>query len=188
MTNDTVQVFTGKDFKGDTATINVGDFNFDTKTSKTIIGVVHGKEYKYPYNIKKTNFKNDAIKSLKIGPHLLVEVYEKTNKGGRYISFENNSDDMMNVSDLSTNQYNFSDKISNIVVKPITKSEKAYQRTTVLDSGIGESFRSIDIPEEHNLKIIMIIILMISSVLCFTLGGLFGKEFFGCNYNANYYT
>lgn len=37
MTNSTVQVFTEKEFKGDTATINTSDFNFDTKTSKTII-------------------------------------------------------------------------------------------------------------------------------------------------------
>lgn len=185
MTNSTVQVFTEKSFKGDTATINIGDFNFDTKISKTIIGVAHGKEYKFPYNIEKVNFKNDAIKSLKIGPYLSVTVYEQTDKGGRYINFENNSPDVMNVTDLSTNQYTFADKISNIVVKPLTKANKSFQKTLVLDSEVGESFTSIDTPEEYNMKIVIIIILLVSCTLCLVLGGFFGKSMFNDVRNMN---
>ena len=178
-----VTVFTATNLKGDSAVINEGDFNFNTKVNTTIIAKSHGKTIKKPIKIDETHFKNDAIKSLQIDPYVKVTVYETTTKGGRNIEFINNSKDTMVVNDLSTSQYDFSDKISHITVEQIRdKSDKPLQETLVTDAAnVGEpstpeQFTAIDTPEERKLKIFIIVVLLISSVICFAMGLGLGKS------------
>lgn len=191
-----VTVFTAVNLKGDSAVLDEGDFSFDTKIDKTISAVSHSKTYKVPIKVNQTNFKNNAIKSLQIAPFIKVTVYETTSKGGRNIEFINNSEDTMIVNDLSTSQYDFSDKISHISVESIkNRYGKTIQETIVTDAEnmndgtSSESFRSIDTPEERQLKIFIIVVLLISSVICFAMGLGIGKswrESISWNSDANW--
>lgn len=171
-----VVVYTGKKFAGDKFTIGVGDFNFDTKEQKNIVGVIAKQEYPINYNLKRSNFKNDAINSLEIGPFLKVIIYEDTDKGGRWITFENAENNAMKIEDLSISKFNFNDKISHIEVSQIKDKTKKYQGTYILDAFEKEKFdpHNVNFDSKYNYTMILIIILAVSSVLCFILGGAFG--------------
>lgn len=176
MSNENVIVYTGKKFTGDKFTIGVGDFNFDTKEQKNIVGVIAKQEYPINYNLERSNFKNDAINSLEIGPFLKVIIYEDTDKGGRWITFENAENNVMKIEDLSISKFNFNDKISHIEVSQIKDKTKKYQGTYILDAFEKEKFdpHTGKFDSKYNYTMILIIILAVSSVLCFILGGAFG--------------
>lgn len=171
-----VIVYTGKKFTGDNFKLGVGDFNFNTKEQKNIVGIIAKQEYPVNYNLEHSNFKNDAINSLEIGPFLKVIIYEDTDKGGRWITFENAEDNMMKIEDLSTSKFNFNDKISHIEVSQIKDKSKKYQSTYILDAFEKEKFNphNANFDTKYNYTIILIIILTVSSILCFILGGAFG--------------
>ena len=174
--NERVVVYTGKNFTGDKFTIGVGDFNFDTKKQRTVVGIISKQEYSINYNIEHSNFKNDAINSLEIGPFLKVIIYEDTDKGGRWIMFENAENNTMKIEDLSISKFNFNDKISHIEVSQIKNKNKTYQSTHIVDSFEKEKFNPNNtyFDFKYNYTIILIIVLTVSSILCFILGGAFG--------------
>lgn len=176
MLNENVIVYTGKKFTGDKFTIGIGDFNFNTKEQKSIVGVIAKQEYPIDYKLERSNFKNDAINSIEIGPFLKVIIYEDTDKGGRWIIFENAENNIMKVEDLSVSKFNFNDKISHIEVSQIKDKSKTYQSTYIVDSFEKEKFdpHNTNFDSKYNYTMILIIILAVSSVLCFILGGAFG--------------
>ena len=176
MLNENIIVYTGKKFTGDKFTIGIGDFNFDTKEQKNIIGVIAKQEYPVDYKLERSNFKNDAIDSMEIGSFLKVIIYEDTDKGGRWIIFENAENNIMKIEDLSISKFNFNDKISHIEVSQIKDKNKKYQSTYIVDSFEKENFdpHSTNFDSKYNYTMILIIILIVSSILCFILGGAFG--------------
>ena len=129
-----VVVYTGKKFSGDKFVIDTGNFNFTDKIKKTITGIIAKKEFPVDFERDKVNFKDDSIRSIQIGPYLKVSLYENTDKGGRWIIFENSNDDVMSVEDLGSSKYDFSDKISRIEVVEIKDKSKKFQSSYILNA------------------------------------------------------
>lgn len=165
-----VHVFTEKDYKGDKVTLDVGDY----LAERNIIGISKNKEFEFPVKY----FQERAIKSLIIGPGLNVNVYESTERGGRYIQFENASDEEMKIPDLSTSQYNFADKIIRIVAEKVdVKNENKTQKTTVVDSQEVEKFEQ----KEFNFNLVIIVLFIALVMMYFINGGIIGKCWFERN-------
>ena len=172
-----IEVFTEKDYKGVSASLGFGDFKpSDIKTS-TIVGESHGKSYEFPMDVGQKTFKDDAIKSMKINPHVNVKVYESADEGGRYVEIVNDTDEVMKIPDLSAKQFTFDDKISRIVTASV-KSKDSVQKVTVVDvigdnvSPGGDEKFTVGGSDDFHLKLLVVIIVFFTILLYVSRGGI----------------
>lgn len=165
------KVYTGENFSGKEFELKIGDYNAENDNKVTIIGVIANVEYPHEYKVgeKTVNFKDDSINSLIIYPYRKVIVYEKIDKGGRWIVFENSTSEEMKVSSLKSST--FSNKISGVEASKITDTTKKYQITKILDVEDKETFNAI---EKHNYKMLLILLLCAICALCFLMSGSMG--------------
>ena len=159
-------VYTGENYTGDSYELKIGAYNAEDDDKKTIIGVIANVDYPIEYKGKKkvVNFKNDSINSLIINPFMKVVVFEEIDEGGRWIVFENATDNKMEVADLKF--ANFSNKISGIEASKLPSTSKKYQSTKILDAEEKETFNSV---EKYNFNMLLLIVLCVLCVFCFVM-------------------
>lgn len=170
-----VVVYTERDFKGESAEFEEGTHDFETRIDATIIGESRGKKYEQPMSIVRGDSMNNRIESMKIQPSTRVELYEKTTNGSRCVVFENHTSEAQNIKNLfDVIMADIGDKTSRLVVKKIDKPcTDCNYKMTIIEASNEEAFKVIDTPEERNMKLVVLIMLIILAMICLTVGGCF---------------
>lgn len=178
MEQGTIKVYTEAALEGTSVTLTEGDHSYETLvtnymqiTGTTSAGSTHVFDYENGTTSDEV-FPNNLIKSVLVGPFTKVTFYDITADSGRNMLINNNSSEELSA-ELSSAQFTFADTISHITIEKITAGSSFKQTITVVDRPV-EGFSAIDTAEEHNVKVIALVILIIACIFCFIMGGCFG--------------